>query len=229
MNLSQLYTNKHLAAIIFCILYMNLGGLAATQAQSSSHWLSIEPLLEGLDLEKGDWVADIGSGRGTYLNKVAEVIGDDGHIFAVDINPLSFDGTYRSHDGLHGNMDSWDYFNISTIFSTPDNPLLPRSSFDAIMMRNTYHEFSDPKEMLEHFSASLKPGSHLAILDMMNEDLREESRAVQEDDHRLHIDYAIEDLESTGFEIVIKEQKLGRPSNNESHYSWLIIATPTSR
>lgn len=202
---------------------MNLGGLATTQAQSSCSWLSIQPVINGLELEEGDWVADIGSRQGTYLNQVAEVIGNEGHIFAVDINPDGF-------DGLHQHMDSWDYHNISTVYSVPDNPLLPRSSFDAIMMRNAYHEFTDPTGMLEHFKASLKPGGQLAILDTMDDDYRDKSRDVQYENHRLNIDYAIEDLKSTGFEITIKERKLRHYQNDESQpYTWLIIATPTSR
>lgn len=174
---------------------------------------------EELQLDQGDWIADIGSGSGSYLNKFARAVGEQGHIFAVDIDADSF-------DDLHDNMDSWDYYNITPVYSIQQNPLLPPSSFDGIMMRLAYHEFTAPLEMLRHFKNSLKPNGRLVIFDSMDEELVHLDREEQEDDHRLDIELAKADLEQAGFEIISKDPALFRHPQRDSLTMWMLVAQP---
>lgn len=216
--------NNPVIKSMFCSLCLVLGnaGLCDAETSRSCSLFDFETIAESLELESGDWLADIGSGRARYLNHFAEYIGEQGHIFAVDINPDPF-------DDLHDQMADWDYFNITPVYSVAEDPLLPSASFDAIMMRNAYHEFSEPGKMLRHFKNALKPDGKLAIIDVMDEDLAELDREAQERNHRLDIAYAEEDLKESGFEVITIEPEFARNPNNDSVTHWMLIAKPADQ
>ena len=46
-----------------------------------------DEILEALELQQGQRVADIGAGGGYFSLRFAEAVGKDGRVFAVDTNP----------------------------------------------------------------------------------------------------------------------------------------------
>ena len=50
-----------------------------------------EAVVEAVDLKEGDWVADIGAGTGLYSILFAEEVGEEGRVFAEDIEALFLD------------------------------------------------------------------------------------------------------------------------------------------
>lgn len=219
-----LIPNNPITKSILCSLCFVLGNAGLSEAESSRSCspVDFDAIAESLELESGDWLADIGAGRARYLGLFAEYVGKQGHIFAVDINPEPF-------DDLHEQMAGWDYFNITPVYSVEKDPLLPSASFEAIMMRNAYHEFSNPDEMLRHFKASLKEGGKLAIIDFMDEEIADSDRETQEENHRLDMAYAKDDLKEAGFEVTIAEPEFARFPNNDTVTNWMLIAKPADR
>ncbi|MDO8902905.1 MAG: class I SAM-dependent methyltransferase [Phenylobacterium sp.] len=115
-------------------------------------------IVASLDLRPGMVVADVGAGTGAYLKPLAEAVGADGHVYAVDIS-APFAAYMRDRVEREG------LGNVSVVLSRVDSPTLPPNAVDAILVVNTFHHFEAPEAMLAHFKAALKPGGQLAIVD----------------------------------------------------------------
>lgn len=205
--------------ILVLIIFLLYSAVLHAQGQNSSTWYDYGKLAEALNLQPGHRLADIGTNDGFYLNHFYPILGDSGHIFAVDINTRGF-------DRLHENMNRWGYYNITPVYSMENNPLLPDGLLDAILIRNAYHEFSDTRQMIRHLKRALKPGGRLVISDPMHEKYREQTRQSQEKEHVLDIRFAVEDLEEAGFRIIRTVPDFAREPSQGLYY-WLLIATPS--
>jgi SAM-dependent methyltransferase len=51
-----------------------------------------------------------------------------------------------------------------------DDPHLPASALDLILMVDVYHEFSEPQKMLRRMHEALRPGGRLVLLEYRKED-----------------------------------------------------------
>jgi SAM-dependent methyltransferase len=79
--------------------------------------------------------------------------------------------------------------------------MLPRHSFDALLVRNAYHEFTAHKSMLRHMRKALKPGGRLVLAEYVDADVIDEDRSAQVDEHRLAMRYARAELKDAGFTV----------------------------
>lgn len=176
-----------------------------------------EALLGAMRIETGDWVADVGSGEGEYTLPMAEAVGDSGRAFAVDIDENDL-------EALNETIKDRDVGNVTVVSSVYDNPMLPQRSFDAILVRNAYHEFTAHKQMLDHLHSALKPGGRLVMGEYIDDEMVEEDRADQVEDHDLAMRYARSELRKAGFQVVEETDTL-RYSEEYSRRFWTMVAT----
>lgn len=117
-----------------------------------------DEILEALELQQGQRVADIGAGGGYFSMRFAEAVGKDGRVFAIDTNPkfLEFIKNSAKEKGLNS---------IETVLTTEDNPTLPEKSIDLIFMRNVCHHLPNRVEYLRKLKSALKPERRIAIID----------------------------------------------------------------
>jgi ubiquinone/menaquinone biosynthesis C-methylase UbiE len=119
--------------------------------------------LEILKIKPGEIVADIGAGTGYYTFRLSKLVGPKGKVFAVDIQPemLTF---MRKR--------IWDakIKNVDLVLGKIDDPKLPVSSTDTILLVDVYHEFSHPFEMTEAMVKALKPKGRLVFVEFRMED-----------------------------------------------------------
>ena len=174
-----------------------------------------EALLDAMAIERGDWVADVGSGDGDYTLPMAERVGSSGRVFAVDVDPDKL-------DELNDRLRDSEIEHVTSVYSVEDNPMLPTNAFDAVLVRNAYHHFTAHERMLRHIKAALKSDGRLVIQESINEDMIGKSRAEQVDNHDLGIEYVREELKAAGFTI----EKEANPlmETNWGIY-WMIVAT----
>jgi len=120
-------------------------------------------LLPLLKLKAGEVVADIGAGSGYYTFKLAELVGPDGKVYAVDIQPemLALIRKRMKDKGIP---------NVIPHLGKTSDPKLPDASIDLILMVDVYHEFSHPYEMTEAMIKALKPGGRLVFVEFRLED-----------------------------------------------------------
>src|SRR5262249_50914123 len=55
--------------------------------------------------------------------------------------------------------------NVRIIASEKDDPHLSPGTADTVLICNTYHEFENPGQMLDHSYRALRPGGRLMIVD----------------------------------------------------------------
>lgn len=174
-----------------------------------------EVLLGAMQIERGDWVADVGSGEGEYTLQMAEAVGNSGRAFAVDIDEDDL-------EELNEEIKARDVANITTVSSVYANPMLPRRSFDALLVRNAYHEFTAHASMLRHMRTALEPGGRLVMEESIEDDLVDADRERQVDDHDLGMRHARRELTRAGFEIAREVDTL---RDGGDHRHWMIVAT----
>lgn len=120
-------------------------------------------LIDALKLKNGDVVADVGAGSGYLSFRLAEKVGPQGKVLAVDIQPEML-------DLIRKRMKARKVTHIEPILGTESDPNLPAATVDLILMVDVYHEFSYPFEMTEAMVKSLKPGGRLVFVEYRKED-----------------------------------------------------------
>lgn len=196
------------------ILPLALLGITPSCGQSTPHGKASE-LFEAMSIQEGDWAADVGSGDGDYTVGMASKVGESGRIFAVDIDSDDL-------SELNSKIKEQEIRNITTVYSIYDNPMLPTSSLDAILVRNAYHEFTAHESMLRHMKRALKPGGRLVMEESVSNGMGGKSREEQTEEHDLGIEYARKELKALGFALEKEDRSF---VNAEGHHHWLLIAT----
>jgi ubiquinone/menaquinone biosynthesis C-methylase UbiE len=120
-------------------------------------------LVELLKVRPGDVVADIGAGTGYLTRRLAPIVGPQGKVFAVDVQPEMIQlltNQFRLHS----------ITNAVAILGTERDPKLPPASVDLMVMVDVYHEFEYPLEMTRAMVQALKPGGRIAFVEFRKED-----------------------------------------------------------
>lgn len=147
--------------------------IAQTMHYTGAPWLVRESrqreedcrlLLEALDIRAGQKVCDLGCGNGFYTLELARLVGPEGVVYAVDIQPemLRMLARRAAEEGL---------VNIRPILGTVVDPRLPKGALDLVLCVDVYHEFSHPEPMLARIRESLASGGLLALAEFRGEDL----------------------------------------------------------
>jgi ubiquinone/menaquinone biosynthesis C-methylase UbiE len=144
--------------------------------------------LDVLKLTPGSTVADVGAGSGYMTAKMARRVGPTGKVYGVDIQPemITF---------LRQRISQERLTNIEPILGLPDDPRLPPSSVDLILMVDVYHECQEPQRMLRKMREALKPGGRLVLLEYRKEDPSIPIRP----EHKMSVAEAKLELEAEGF------------------------------
>jgi predicted methyltransferase len=169
-------------------------------------WQRPTDVLRALDLREGNTVADLGSGSGYFTLKLAPVVGKQGRVLAVDLRKLSlfFLWTRALLRGQHA---------VHVILGDENDPRLPRGSLDAVLICNTYHEFSHPDRILDHVFQALRPGGRIVIVDRS---------ADVGQTHQVALATVADELRKKGFEVVSQDDHFIDRAGGDMW--WLVIA-----
>ncbi|MEZ4700788.1 MAG: class I SAM-dependent methyltransferase [Rhodothermales bacterium] len=143
-------------------------------------------LIQALELAPAEIVADIGAGTGYFTFRMAAQV-PEGKVYAVDIQPAMLE-TIRER------MKEEGVTNIETVQGTAMSPNLPAGSVDLALIVVSYHEFSHPREMMEHVVEALKPGGRFVLVEYRGEDPTVPVSAVR----RMSEDQAIKEMRAVG-------------------------------
>ena len=172
-------------------------------------WQRPADVLRALDLRPGNTVADLGSGAGYFALKLSPAVGERGSVVAVDLRQLSlfFLWTRALLRGQH---------NVDVIVGEADNPRLPVGGLDAVLICNTYHEFSNPGLILDRVFRSLRPGGRLVVVD------RAPGVAEAQSAHEVPLAAVEGQLRNEGFEIASQDDSFIHRPGDDSW--WLVTA-----
>jgi len=134
------------------------GDLSIFDSPGRDKRLQINRVMDILGITPGKTVADIGAGSGWFTVRAARRVGENGVVYAVDINPESirYVDDRAQKEKLH---------NVKTILGKADDPLLPAGAIDAVLLLKTYHEVAEPVALLRNLRAALRPGARIGIID----------------------------------------------------------------
>jgi ubiquinone/menaquinone biosynthesis C-methylase UbiE len=137
--------------------------IAALEDPKRDAYQKPQEVVAALAIRPGEIVADIGAGSGYFSLRLAQHVGQTGHVYAVDINP---DMIRRMNQRIH----EAGLVNVSTILAQPDNPLLAQP-VDRVLFVNVWHHIENQAAYLERLKKSLKPGGQIVMIDFHKRDL----------------------------------------------------------
>src|SRR5215469_12936673 len=109
------------------------GDLSIFEKPGRDEQLQINRVMDILAITPGKNVADIGAGSGWFTVRAAKRIGENGEVYAVDINPDSI--RY-----INDRVNKEQVHNVKTIQGREYDPVLPANQVDAVLLLKTYHE-----------------------------------------------------------------------------------------
>ena len=146
--------------------------IAQTMHFTGAEWLTRESrqreedcatMLKELNVTRGQTICDLGCGNGFYTLKLAEMVGPEGKVLAVDIQPEML-------ELLKARAAEGRLANVETVLATETDPKLPEGSVDLVLMVDVYHELSKPAEVLAAVKRGLKKGGQVALVEFRKED-----------------------------------------------------------
>lgn len=203
-----------LAILFVCDLgyaaFKTISRLDAVEAERDQ-WQRPSDVIQALDLRPGNVVVDLGCGSGYFTLKLSSPVGDSGRVVAEDIRrlPLMF---------LWVRAMSRRELNVRIALGEPADPHLP-AHVNAVLISNTYHEFTDSRSILVHVYQSLVPAGQLVVVDR---EPRPASRASPETaEHEISAEEVEKELRRAKFEIVSRQDHF--IENDPDHETWWLI------
>lgn len=115
-------------------------------------------IIESLDIQKDDVVADIGAGTGAFLKGLNDKVGPKGKVYAVEISEKFVE--YMQLRAKQEKLSS-----VEVVKGEFHTTTLPTNSLDYALLIDVYHHLDEPTDMLNDFKRILKKNGILAIVD----------------------------------------------------------------
>jgi ubiquinone/menaquinone biosynthesis C-methylase UbiE len=122
-------------------------------------WQITDRVMENLPIRPGNYVADIGAGDGYFTFRLADAVGPDGRVFAVDVD----EAVIR---GLEQQVRERSISNVEVVLGEFDDPLLPDNSLDLAFLCNSYHHIENRVAYFERLKMDLRASGRIAVLDL---------------------------------------------------------------
>lgn len=177
-------------------------------------WQRPSDVIQALGLTPGDVVVDLGCGSGYFTLKLSAPVDHSGRVLAEDIRklPLVFLWlrTFQRHQ-----------HNVSIVHGEPDDPRLPMQGVNAVLIANTYHEFTNSQAILVHVVRSLGSGGRLVVVDREPRPVEKGSTGTAAEHHEVSSEQVESELRHAGFEIVSRQDRFIQ--NDPFNENWWII------
>jgi ubiquinone/menaquinone biosynthesis C-methylase UbiE len=170
-------------------------------------WQKPELLVQLMDIQSGMRVADLGVGTGFLLPYIAQRVGPDGRIAAVDIEESML--TYISHQVM-GDLPTPTELCLAEADRLPLND----NSVDRLITVNTWHHVKDRVNYASEMRSVFREGGAFFIVDY-----NAESPSGPPAEMRLTPEEVISELEEAGYDAEVIPAELPR--------QYIVRATPT--
>ncbi len=120
-------------------------------------------LIDELHLAPGMRVADVGAGTGYVSRRIARIVGAQGRVEAVDVQP-------QMVEMLAQRARSEKLGQLHPVLGAADDVQLPPDSVDMAIMVDVYHELAHPYEMLASITRAVRPGGRVVFVEYRAED-----------------------------------------------------------
>jgi protein-L-isoaspartate O-methyltransferase len=156
-GIGKFYLGREIAQVMS---HLGAGWLERPEREKEEH---TSKLLPPLKIKAGDHVLDLGAGSGYYTMKLAEIVGERGKVYAVDIQQEML-------DIIRKRAKKANFTNIELVKNTERELKMPPESVDLILMVDVYHELSYPYETTVDMVKALKPKGRMVFVEFRLED-----------------------------------------------------------
>merc|ERR1719433_2005639 len=101
-------------------------------------WNAKDDIIKAVGNVKGKVVADLGAGSGLFMPGLAEAVGDDGKLIALDISPGFVEMLKEK---------SADYSNVDSLLCTDTRLPFKAEMVDVVFVSDVYHHYLYPDTM----------------------------------------------------------------------------------
>lgn len=157
-----------------------------------SVWQHPDRVVESLALQPGDHVADIGAGHGYFVLRLADAVGPDGRVYAVEVTPEKLQDLQRQ-------VARSTFRNVEVVLGELDDPRLPDKSIDLAFVCNTYHHIDDRPAYFARLQGDLSPRGRVAIVDL-RDDVSGLPGLFLSSDHSTARDQLFQEMTEAGYE-----------------------------
>lgn len=146
-------------------------------------------LLENMNIQPEDHIADIGAGSGYHVFKMAPMA-SQGTIYAVDIQDemLAAIKQRKEASGVQ---------NIELVKGSSTSVNLLENTIDKVLMVDVYHEFDFPVEMIASMHRALKKDGEIFLIEYRGEDASVPIKKI----HKMTEKQAIKEMAAAGFKL----------------------------
>lgn len=130
----------------------------AYEGYKRDEWQKPEEVVAALQIKPGSHVVDLGSGGGYFTFRLAEAAGDNGQVYAIDVDEglLEF---------IEQTAKEKDFTNIKTVLAPENDPGLQANKVDLIFLCNTYHHLDNRVEYFKNTHKYLNPQGRVVIIE----------------------------------------------------------------
>jgi arsenite methyltransferase len=124
-------------------------------------WQQPDRVIAALEVRPGERVADIGAGGGYFTLRLAEAVGTDGIVYAVDTDHGLLEQLVETAEA-HG------LANVEPVYASDGLPSLP-GPVDLAFASNAFHHLPDQPRYFAALIALLRPDGRVAIVEARGE------------------------------------------------------------
>lgn len=150
--------------------------------------LPAKKILDAVGIKQSDIVADIGCGIGFFTFPLSEAVGDEGIVYAMDIEKEML-------DDVEAGMLERNIKNVRPIVTQEYKLTLEGESVDAAFLCTVMHEVKMRQKFLKEVNRILYPGGRIIIVEWIKKD----SDFGPPAEHRLDPEILKRNLQRTGF------------------------------
>ncbi len=114
-------------------------------------------------IKEGMRVLEVGCGSGAFVDRVARAIGQNGRLYALDINP----GMLRQTERKLARPENIDIRNVELVRSNARDLPFADETFDLVYMVTVLHEIPDRMKAVKEVNRILKPGGIFSVTELL--------------------------------------------------------------
>ena len=173
-----------------------------------NNFLSPDQVFQQIDIEKGMIIADLGCGSGFMTMKAAQLVEDEGKVWAVDVQKRALSGV-NSNIKLHGLR------NIETLWANVEkigSLKIEENSVDISLLIQVLHQSKLREDIFEETKRITKKSGKIVIAEWRKEDIPMGTPM----EFRINRDQLLKEAEDAGLRH-IKDLEVG-----DHHYGFLM-------
>ncbi len=187
-------TGRRRVAPLVGLLLVGCSGVSKldyTSLHNRAGWQRPERVVEALEIQPGDRVADIGAGSGYFLSYLSQAVGPGGTLYAVEVE----EALVRE---LEERVAREGYSNVVVVLGEYGDPGLPDGALDLVFLCNTYHHIEGRPAYFGALQGDLGEAGRVAVVDP-NDDLGGVLRLFLDEGHTTGADALVEEMRVAGY------------------------------